>query len=419
MALFKISKGSSANLWTSNASKFAREGSAWFTADDGKFYIDIAGDGTSTLATNQNRIPLNAAQADHVAQALMIYTGQKNDTFANEWIFDGSQLTTLRLGHSIYYVEGNTTGTDGAWTGTLPSSTSLVEGFTIAYKVGIPAAATTTLALSNGTNTFTHTVYAGITNIDPLTISVGTIIILTYHLVNGTGRWTKDISGQRYEHPTTTAVTPDAVMVGKDSLGHVVIGSVITPASINAVDKSGDTMTGHLYMAGATSSMSSNTAKIIFTAPSTPNTAIVSMSANTAGMVSFEYGTNNTNSIGYDGANNAFRPKSGNTTASIGTASYPFANVYATNLHGTADQVAHDLTIKLGASDTTGTIYNGSVARTFSITPNTIDAVDKNGDIMGGYLTLYADPTNDLHAVTKQYLDNNTSVVTIRRWSTT
>lgn len=42
MALFKILKGESTRL----SAQKAKEGYAYFTPDDGKFYIDIAGDGT-------------------------------------------------------------------------------------------------------------------------------------------------------------------------------------------------------------------------------------------------------------------------------------------------------------------------------------------------------------------------------------
>ena len=63
MALFKINKGLAENL--AKNMPYAKEGFAYFTKDDGKFYIDIDGDGTTTKAEiNVNRIPLNAAKAD-------------------------------------------------------------------------------------------------------------------------------------------------------------------------------------------------------------------------------------------------------------------------------------------------------------------------------------------------------------------
>lgn len=64
MALFKISKGLAANL-AKNVPN-AKEGFAYFTSDDGKFYIDTAGDGTvaTPAVIGQNRIPLNAYASD-------------------------------------------------------------------------------------------------------------------------------------------------------------------------------------------------------------------------------------------------------------------------------------------------------------------------------------------------------------------
>ena len=66
MALFKINKGLASNL--AKNMPYAKEGFAYFTKDDGKFYIDIEGDGTTTKAVvDVNRIPLNAAKADVAA----------------------------------------------------------------------------------------------------------------------------------------------------------------------------------------------------------------------------------------------------------------------------------------------------------------------------------------------------------------
>lgn len=64
MALFKISKGLAANL-AKNVPN-AKEGFAYFTSDDGKFYIDTAGDGTTATpaVVGTNRIPLNAYASD-------------------------------------------------------------------------------------------------------------------------------------------------------------------------------------------------------------------------------------------------------------------------------------------------------------------------------------------------------------------
>lgn len=64
MALFKVSKGLAKNLITNVPN--AKEGFAYFTSDDGKFYIDISGDGTpaTKAVIGTNRIPLNAYASD-------------------------------------------------------------------------------------------------------------------------------------------------------------------------------------------------------------------------------------------------------------------------------------------------------------------------------------------------------------------
>ena len=61
MALFKIEKGSSANLATARPNTV--DGYCYFTKDDGKFYIDIE-NGTGTANNPAYRVPLNAAHAD-------------------------------------------------------------------------------------------------------------------------------------------------------------------------------------------------------------------------------------------------------------------------------------------------------------------------------------------------------------------
>ena len=65
MELFKIHKGE--RFPDSGQITKATEGFAYFTTDDGKFYIDIAGDGTTDAIIRDkehplgNRVPLNAA----------------------------------------------------------------------------------------------------------------------------------------------------------------------------------------------------------------------------------------------------------------------------------------------------------------------------------------------------------------------
>ena len=54
MALFKILKGSSADFGNTDKTKGPHEGWAYFTEDDGKFYIDIADGETAYVGNNSN-----------------------------------------------------------------------------------------------------------------------------------------------------------------------------------------------------------------------------------------------------------------------------------------------------------------------------------------------------------------------------
>jgi hypothetical protein len=86
LALFKILKGASGDLGTSTNSKHAIEGYCYFTPDNGKFYIDIAGKAGDnvTPVIGTNRIPLNAEVADKLRDAPVItYVTKDGDTNKN------------------------------------------------------------------------------------------------------------------------------------------------------------------------------------------------------------------------------------------------------------------------------------------------------------------------------------------------
>ena len=57
MALFKIFKGKSTDLGKAgNVTASTKEGYAYFTEDDGKFYIDIADSDTAYVGNNKNEL---------------------------------------------------------------------------------------------------------------------------------------------------------------------------------------------------------------------------------------------------------------------------------------------------------------------------------------------------------------------------
>lgn len=104
MALFKISKGLSKNLMTNVP--YAKEGFAYFTSDDGKFYIDINGDGTnaSPAVIGENRIPLSALSTDYI-KATKIEDAEAYPILAFRVADSTKNLIELKYG-SIGYKDG-------------------------------------------------------------------------------------------------------------------------------------------------------------------------------------------------------------------------------------------------------------------------------------------------------------------------
>ena len=55
-------------------------------------------------------------------------------------------------------------------------------------------------------------------------------------------------NANNYSHPTATAISPAAVKVGNDALGHTVLGDALTPSDVGALPISGGTLTGALTL---------------------------------------------------------------------------------------------------------------------------------------------------------------------------
>ena len=110
MALFKISKGLSTNLMTNVPN--AKEGFAYFTTDDGKFYIDIDGDGSSNTPAviGNNRIPLNAAKAD-IATMIRATSIETNDNVVYPLLTFKIKDSTKQLIEAKYGAIGIKNGT--------------------------------------------------------------------------------------------------------------------------------------------------------------------------------------------------------------------------------------------------------------------------------------------------------------------
>ena len=154
MALFKIFKGLSSNLIGENSSvRYAHEGFAYFTPDDGKFYIDTAGDNTDTVLAEIgiNRIPLNASLADKSIAANLStvvnslpYFSDANGTFADAetllWDNTNSLLQTPSLAinansNSNYTLYVNGSGCFNHTSGS--DSHSVISGSRTGYHLSI------------------------------------------------------------------------------------------------------------------------------------------------------------------------------------------------------------------------------------------------------------------------------------------
>lgn len=82
----------------------------------------------------------------------------------------------------VYYIEGNTTGSDGVWTGTHSDITAYYNGLTVVYRIGRAGAGTTTLNINNLGAGIIYRYYLDGSNTSKLTTHyrAGTVVVLTY-----------------------------------------------------------------------------------------------------------------------------------------------------------------------------------------------------------------------------------------------
>jgi hypothetical protein len=81
-----------------------------------------------------------------------------------------------------YYIEGNTTGTSGVWTGTHSEITEYYNGLTVVYHIGIAGASTDTLSINGLAAATVYRMYVSPSDNWKLTTHypVGTVLTLTY-----------------------------------------------------------------------------------------------------------------------------------------------------------------------------------------------------------------------------------------------
>ena len=262
----------------------------------------------------------------------------------------GTSQSILHTGVSggMYYVAGNTSGTAGTWTGTNTSIPSLYTGLTIAYKIGIAGASTTTLNLTtaagaSGAKTVRR-------NAGKLTthLPVGTVVHLTY---DGTYWCWAD-----YDYNTTyykdsvevTTAAATAAKVGSTSYYTLASNRYIT-VMIRYANTAASALTLNINSAGA---------KPIY----------INGSASSASNYTLPAGIY---LVYYNGTNYYFRTDGviqGGTFA--GTASYASAlncrattsntNYYILGATGTGNQNVYRAYNASGTKNTTGVYFNGS-----------------------------------------------------------
>lgn len=106
------------------------------------------------------------------------------------------------------------------------------------------------------------------------------------------------------------------------------------------------------------------------------------------------------------------------STVSAGNVSFvPSGNIAATNLQAAVEELdsekaaaSHSLTSHTESGLTTGHFLKATGATTtgfaaHGLTASDVGALSSSGGSMAGFLTLHADPTSAMHAVTKQYAD--------------
>jgi hypothetical protein len=151
----------------------------------------------------QLKTDVSTAQSTANSAVKSVTTGSTNGTIK----VDGTEVTVKGLGsaaytdstayatasqgeradkNTIHYIQGNTTGTNGTWTGTDTSITEYYDGLVVAFKIGITGGSSSTTLNINSLGA--KTVRRNTSNLTTQ-LPVNTVVLLTYTTISNTGYW--------------------------------------------------------------------------------------------------------------------------------------------------------------------------------------------------------------------------------------
>lgn len=180
-------------LWDTTGLHLSTTGNAFFEVQRGVQFIDKSSDSSSVMNV------LMPLKANSLTTGGVTISGSYtcNNTPSGIAVFDSnnnllkrttaqilSDISAAPKKSGVYYVVG-TGATAGTWTGSCDEITEYYDGLTIAYKINVAGASTTTLNI-NGLGAKTVRRNAG-----ELTthLPVNTVVILVYTTISGTGYW--------------------------------------------------------------------------------------------------------------------------------------------------------------------------------------------------------------------------------------
>lgn len=353
MALFKISKGTAANLVTNRP--YAAEGNAYFTTDDGKFYIDIDGDGTTAANIGTNRIPLSAAQADRLKYSLTI------SLLSNTYSYNGSSAVDFTITPaSIGALAASATAVNSKlldhYYDSIPLSANVTDqttGTALQFFVD----STTTTGKPDGSGHILHFFGKTAFGSSQLFLSTGSDPFMQIRGMDeyGYGDWktvaTTDgtiAMAEAVAHSFTITLNSGTT---EDTNKFTFDGSAdknlnLSPAAISALALAGGTMTGSIVLPTRSSRINTD-GSILW---KNTNDAIISqIGSNGEGLgiatssdIRFTPNKGETTSLGLLIGRNSndssyyFRPYGDGVIADLGSNSKKWRNVYATNFYGNA-----------------------------------------------------------------------------------